>query len=75
MQLVSDPEGRTSYPIVTLTWALVHESYPDPRKAEALRAFLGWVLGEGQGTAKGLDYVTLPTPMAEAARGALDQVQ
>ena len=30
--------------------------------------------GEGLGTAKGLDYVTLPTSMADPARGALDQV-
>lgn len=75
MQLVGDPEGAASYPIVTLTWALVHQSRSDPRKAEALRSFLGWGLGEGQETARGLDYVALPAAMADAARAALDQVQ
>lgn len=74
VQLVADPAGAASYPIVTLTWALVHETYPDPRKAQALQAFIGWGLGEGQGVAKGLDYVTLPAAMADAARVALDGI-
>ena len=30
--------------------------------------------GEGLGTARGMDYVTLPTSMADPARAALDQV-
>lgn len=73
VQLVSDPEGSASYPIVTLTWALVHETYPDP-KASALKAFLGWGLGEGQEIAKGLDYVTLPAAMAAPAQAALGRL-
>ena len=35
VQLVSDPEGRTSYPIVTLTWALVHEQLPRPAQGRS----------------------------------------
>ena len=74
VQLVGDPEGAASYPIVTLTWALVHEAYPDARKAEALKAFLGWGLDQGQSVAKGLDYVTLPASLAAASRSALDGI-
>lgn len=74
VQLVADPAGAASYPIVTLTWALAHETYHDARKAEALKAFLGWGLSDGQAVAKGLDYVTLPTAMADAARVALDGI-
>jgi phosphate transport system substrate-binding protein len=74
VRFVSDPAGAGSYPIVTLTWALVHKAYSDPRKADALKAFLGWGLVEGQPVAKGLEYVTLPTALAGAAQAALDQV-
>ena len=46
------PAGAASYPVVTLTWALVNQHYADPRKAAAVRAFLGWGLGEGQAVAR-----------------------
>jgi phosphate transport system substrate-binding protein len=74
VRLVGDPADSSSYPIVTLTWALVHKAYSDPRKADALKAFLGWGLVEGQPVAKGLEYVTLPTALAGAAQAALDEV-
>lgn len=74
VQLVGDPEGAASYPIVTLTWALVHQACPDSRKAEALKAFLAWGLDQGQAVAKELDYVTLPASMAQASRSALDGI-
>ena len=61
--------------MVTLTWALVNERYADARKGKALKAFLDWGLDEGQAVAEGLQYVTLPAPLASAARAALDQVE
>jgi phosphate transport system substrate-binding protein len=74
VRFVSDPAGASSYPIVTLTWALVHKAYSDPRKADALKVFLGWGLVEGQPVAKGLEYVTLPTALVRAAQAALSEV-
>ena len=46
------PAGAESYPVVTLTWAMVNQHYADPQKAAAVRAFLGWGLGDGQAVAR-----------------------
>jgi len=75
VQLVSDPDGSASYPIVTLTWALVNRHYLDARKAEAVKAFLNWALGEGQPIAESLQYVTLPTGLAAAAQASLATIE
>src|SRR5262249_26589514 len=32
-----DPEGEDSYPIVSLTWLLLYERYPDQQKSAALK--------------------------------------
>ena len=71
VQFVSDPSGAASYPVVTLTWALLKDSTRDPRKTDALKAFLGWGLDAGQSVAGDLQYVTLPPALASAARAAL----
>jgi phosphate transport system substrate-binding protein len=75
VQLVSDPRGADSYPVVTLTWALVNRHYPDARKAAAIKSFLGWGLGQGQPVAESLQYVTLPTNLAAAAGAALAAIE
>jgi phosphate transport system substrate-binding protein len=71
VQFVSDPAGAASYTIVTLTWALLRDSYRDPHKTDALKAFLSWGLDAGQAVAGDQQYVTLPSALASAARAAL----
>ena len=39
---------------MTLTWTLVNKSYADARKAEGVRAFVGWGLRDGQHRRAGL---------------------
>ena len=34
--LIADPAGAASYPVVTLSWALVNRNYADRRKAAAV---------------------------------------
>ena len=75
MRLISDPAGAASYPVVTLSWALVNQHYADPRKAAAVKSFLGWGLGEGQASIEPLGYIRLSATLASAARAALDTVQ
>ena len=68
---VTDPDGRESYPIVTLTWILLHTRYDDTSKAETLADLLRWCLSDGQKHASALRYVPLPGPVAERSLAAL----
>src|SRR5581483_5407399 len=47
---VPDPDGRTSYPIVTFSWILLYRNYA-PEKSSALRELFAWCLRDGQQSA------------------------
>jgi phosphate transport system substrate-binding protein len=70
-----DPAGADAYPIVSLTWLLLHASYPVPAKAGALRQALEWELGQGQSIAEEMGYIPLPETLIGRARRALDEVR
>lgn len=60
-----DPAAAGAYPIVTFTWELVRNQPEDSVTAEALRAFTGWAVSEGQELAAPLGYVPLPASVRE----------
>jgi phosphate transport system substrate-binding protein len=60
---------------VTLTWTLVNKSYADARRAEGVRAFVGWGLRDGQQSTAELGHLPLPTALASAAQSALAAVR
>jgi phosphate transport system substrate-binding protein len=73
---VPDPSGAESYPIVTLTWILLHQTYPDAAKAKALHDLFAWTLSDGsQKMALDLGYVPLPEGVAHRALAALDNLK
>src|SRR5262249_33739828 len=45
---IPDPTPSDAYPIVTLTWVLLHAHYDDARKAEQLHDLFQWCLTDGQ---------------------------
>lgn len=56
-----DPEGENAYPIVTYSWLLVYDRYPEePEKLEALKEVIRWSITEGQKISPDLGYVPLP---------------
>ena len=71
---ITDPEGPDSYPIVTYTWLLVHQKYPDADKAKAIEAMVEYGLTEGQKVAPSLGYVPLPKNVVEKVAAAADQI-
>ncbi|CDH43119.1 phosphate ABC transporter substrate-binding protein PstS [Candidatus Contendibacter odensensis] len=70
-----DPEGDDSYPIVTFTWLLLHDRYPNPQKSTALKGFVNWALIEGQSYSSDMGYIPLPADVVALARVAVDRVQ
>jgi phosphate transport system substrate-binding protein len=69
-----DPYGESSYPIVTYSWLMVYQSYPDSQKAEALKSFIQWGLTTGQEFSKDLGYSRIPPKIVDKASSALKQI-
>lgn len=70
-----DPEGDDSYPIVTFTWLLLHDRYPNPQQSAALKGFINWALIEGQSYSSDMGYIPLPADVVALARAAVNRVQ
>jgi phosphate transport system substrate-binding protein len=70
-----DPEGEDSYPVVSLTWLLLYERYPDPQKSAALKRFVTWGLSLGQSYGPELGYIALPADVTSRSRAALERIQ
>jgi phosphate transport system substrate-binding protein len=67
-----DPPGAGAYPMVSLVWALLRDSYPDPGKADALARMLDWGLGQmGQFLAEEMGYIPLSDNLLIRARQAI----
>ena len=69
-----DPEGEESYPIVTFSWLLLYDRYPDRERALALKRFLAWGLTAGQSYSRELGYIPLPAAVASLSLAALDRI-
>jgi phosphate transport system substrate-binding protein len=73
--LIPDPDGEAAYPILTLSWLLLYQHYPDPAKASALKQFVTFGLTEGQRYSRELGYVPLPDEIVSRSRKALETIQ
>lgn len=71
---VTDPAGGEAYPIVTYSWLLLYRSYP-AASAVAIRDFVAWGLGKGQGFGAALGYIPLPQGVAAAGVEALSAIR
>lgn len=63
-----------AYPIAAQTWIIAYESYSDPNTAEAVKAFLYYLLTDGQEQAEAIDYAPLPPELAERAIAQLSRI-
>lgn len=69
-----DPEGEDAYPIVSFSWLLLYDRYPDREKATALKRFVAWGLTEGQRMSRDLGYIPLPGEVAALSLAALERI-
>ncbi len=68
-----DAAGPESYPITAVTYILIRPTY-DAKKGAGVKAFVEYVLTDGQGQAAELDYARLPASVAEQALAQLVKV-
>jgi phosphate transport system substrate-binding protein len=68
---ITRPPGKDSYPIASFTWLLIPAHSKDPAKGKILTDFLTWMLDNGEGMAKDLNYAPLPASVAEKVRAKI----
>lgn len=66
--------GTGSYPITAPTYLLVRTSYRDTQKGELVKAFLTYLLTDGQGIAPEVDFAPLPDSLRQKALAQLDSL-
>jgi len=71
---IPDPPGAGAYPIVSYTWLLLYETYPDTAEADALKRAVTWGLTAGQPTAAKLGYIPLPDAMISLAKAKVESI-
>ena len=57
---ITNAPGKNAYPISSFTWLLIPSQIPDANTAKTLKAFLHWMLVDGQKYADNLGYAPLP---------------
>jgi phosphate transport system substrate-binding protein len=57
---ITNAPGKGAYPISSFTWLLIPAQFADANKAKSMKAFLEWMLTDGQKVAPTLDYAPLP---------------
>ncbi len=67
--------GATAYPITAPTYLLLKNKYDDATKANLVKAFVRYVLTDGQGIAKDVNFAALPSSLQQKALAQLDKVQ
>jgi phosphate transport system substrate-binding protein len=72
---VPDPEGENAYPIVTYSWLLLYDRYPNQEKASALKEFVTWGLTEGQRFSPDFGYVPVPQSVVAMAQASVAKIQ
>ncbi|MEG3932821.1 phosphate ABC transporter substrate-binding protein PstS [Microcoleus sp. T3_B1] len=59
---IDDPED--GYPLVSLSWLLFYEKYPNETLVQANKNLLTWILTKGQGFNRELGYTKIPEDVA-----------
>jgi phosphate transport system substrate-binding protein len=69
-----DEPGADSYPITYQSWDLVYAQQPNANDAALLKAYLGYLLGDGQKLLDPLNLAQLPSAIDTAAVAQLDKI-
>jgi len=72
---LNNAPGKDSYPIVGMTWLLVHKTQNNSAKGQDLVAYLKWALTDGQKYAADLLYAPLPKNIAAKVLEQVDTIK
>jgi phosphate transport system substrate-binding protein len=66
--------GANAYPITYQSWDLVYAKQPNANDAAMLKAYLGYLLGDGQKLLDQLGYAPLPASLDQQAVAQLSKI-
>jgi phosphate transport system substrate-binding protein len=72
--MITDADGKDSYPISGFTWLLIYKDMKDKAKAKAIVNFLKWAMTTGQSYAKDLYYAPLPTAVVKMCEKKINTI-
>ena len=72
---ITNAPGKDAYPISSFTWLLIPAKFSDAAKRDALKGFVSWMLGDGQGYVEALSYAKLPKEVVAKEKEALANIQ
>jgi len=70
-----DAKGEKAYPITAQTWVIVYARQTDKAKADALKAYLTFLVKDGQSLLPGIDYAPLPKTLQDKAIKQVEKVK
>jgi len=68
---ITNPPGKTAYPIASFTWLLIPTNPSDKNKGKMVKDLVLWALDNGEGMASGLSFAPLPKEVADKAKAAV----
>lgn len=71
---ITNPPGKTAYPISSFTWLLIPAQAKDANKGKIIADFLNWMVTDGQKMTTQLSYAPLPQNVADKVKAAIKQV-
>jgi len=74
VSIVNAP-GKTAYPISSFTWLLIPAQIQDAGKREAIKAFLNWMMTDGQNDCEALAYSKLPPAVVAKEKKQIALIQ
>jgi len=66
--------GAQSYPVTYQSWVLVYQKQSSANTTKMLKAYLGYLLGDGQKLLPGLNYAPLPASLDQKAKAQLSKI-
>jgi phosphate transport system substrate-binding protein len=66
--------GSGSYPITYQSWDLVYQKQSNANTTKMLKAYIGYLVGDGQKLLPGLNYAPLPASIDSKAKAQLDKI-
>ena len=70
---ITNPPGKTAYPIASFTWLLIPTNPADKNKGKLLNDLVLWCLDSGEAMVGALSYAPLPKEVADKAKDAVKQ--
>lgn len=72
---ITNAPGKDAYPISSFTWLLIPAQIQDAGKRDAIKAFLNWMMTDGQNDCEPLAYAKLPPAVVAKEKKQIAMIQ